>query len=62
MNISTDHIIFWQGEWFRLNGTIVYSWLVMTILLIGSYLVTKKLAVKPPLSRWQTTVEIITIG
>ena len=59
MNISTDHIIFWQGEWFRLNGTIVYSWLVMTILLIGSYLVTKKLAVKPPLSRWQTTVEII---
>lgn len=59
MNISTDNIIFWQWQWLHLNGTIVYSWLVMAVLVLGSYLITRKLTVKPPISRWQTTLEII---
>ena len=59
MNISTDHIIFWQWQWINLNATIVYTWLVMIILALGSYLITRRLTVKPPVSRWQTTLEII---
>jgi F-type H+-transporting ATPase subunit a len=59
MNISPDNIIFWQWQWLTLNGTIVFTWLVMLILVLGSWLITRKLSVKPPLSRWQTTLEII---
>lgn len=59
MNISPDHRIFWQWQWITLNATIIYTWLVMVILIVGSWLITRKLAVKPPVSRWQTTLEMI---
>jgi F-type H+-transporting ATPase subunit a len=59
MNISPDHLIFWQWQWITLNATIVYTWLVMVILVVGSWLITRKLAVEPPVSRRQTTLEII---
>ncbi len=58
MNISPDNIIFWQWQWINLNATIVYTWLVMGILVVGSCLITRQLSVKPPISRWQTTLEI----
>ncbi|MGF1540464.1 MAG: F0F1 ATP synthase subunit A [Pleurocapsa sp.] len=59
MNITPDNIIYWQWQWATLNATIVYTWLVMVILLVVSWLITRKLAVEPPISRWQTTLEII---
>lgn len=59
MNISPDNIVFWQWQWINLNATIVYTWLVMAILVVGSWLITRKLSVQPPISRWQTTLEII---
>lgn len=59
MNITPDQIIFWQWQWLTLNGTIVFTWLVMAILVLGSWLITRKLSVQPPISRWQTTLEII---
>ena len=59
MNISPDNIIFWQWQWLNLNATIVYTWLVMGILVVGSCLITRQLSVKPPISRWQTTLEIM---
>lgn len=59
MNISPDNIIFWQWQWVNLNATIVFTWLVMAILVIGSWLITRNLRVKPPISRWQATLEII---
>lgn len=59
MDITPDNIIYWQWQWVTLNATIVFTWLVMAILVLGSWLITRKLSVKPPLSRWQTTLEII---
>ncbi len=60
MNISPDNWIFWQNEWFSLNATIVFSWLVIAILVIGSWIVTHKLAVVPhKMSSWQNRLEII---
>lgn len=59
MNISPDNIIFWHWQWINLNATIVYTWLVIAILVVGSWLITRKLSVKPPISRWQSTLEII---
>ncbi len=60
MNVTPDTIIFWQWQWFTLNATLVYSWLVMLILVVGSWLVTRHLAVDPSqMSPWQNRLEII---
>lgn len=59
MEISPDNIIFWQWGFFKLNATIVFTWLVMLILVVVSWLITRNLKVKPPISRWQNILEII---
>ncbi len=59
MEITPDNIIFWQYGFFKLNATIVFSWLVMAILVIVSWLVTRRLTVGPDISRWQSTLESI---
>ncbi|MFP4119695.1 F0F1 ATP synthase subunit A [Coleofasciculus sp.] len=60
MNVTPDTIIFWQWQWFKLNATLVYTWLVMAILVVGSWLVTRNLKVEPEqMSNWQNRLEII---
>ncbi|ACB50858.1 putative ATP synthase F0, subunit A [Crocosphaera subtropica ATCC 51142] len=59
MDITPDSIIYWQWQWINLNATIVFSWLVMLILVLGSWLITRNLSIEPPLSRWQVALEII---
>lgn len=59
MDITPDSIIYWQWQWITLNATIVFTWLVMLILVLGSWLITRQLSIQPPLSRWQITLEII---
>ncbi|MDY7015619.1 MAG: F0F1 ATP synthase subunit A [Cyanobacteriota bacterium] len=59
MRISPDHLIFWQWQWMSLNATIVYTWLVMAILAIGSWWITRQLSVDPKMPRWQNVLEII---
>ena len=59
MEISPDNIIFWQWGFIKLNATIVFTWLIMFILVLGSWLITRNLKVKPQISRWQNILEII---
>lgn len=59
MDITPDSQILGQWQWFKLNATLLYTWLVMAILVVGSWLVTRNLAVEPPLSRWQHGLEVI---
>ncbi|AHJ26790.1 F0F1 ATP synthase subunit A [Nodularia spumigena CS-584] len=59
MEISPDHIIFWQWGFIKLNATIVFTWLVMFLLVLVSWLITRNLKVKPQISRWQNILEII---
>ncbi|AVZ29514.1 F0F1 ATP synthase subunit A [Nodularia spumigena] len=59
MEISPDNIIFWQWGFIKLNATIVFTWLIMFILVVGSWLITRNLKVKPQISRWQNILEII---
>ena len=57
--ISPDQIIFFQFGFVKLNGTIVYTWVVMAILVIGSLLVTRKLRTGTKIPRWQNLLETI---
>ena len=59
MNLSPDNIIYWQMGVFKLNATIVYTWVLMLVLVLGSKLITRKLSTELQRSRWQNLLEII---
>ena len=59
MNLSPDEIIFWQYGFFKLNATIVFTWGVMGVLVVGSKLITCRLSQGLERSRWQNLLEIV---
>jgi F-type H+-transporting ATPase subunit a len=62
MNLSPDEIIYWQYGIFKLNATIIYTWLVMLVLVVGSRLVTRRLSIGLHRAQWQNLLEIIVIA
>ncbi|MBU1138149.1 MAG: F0F1 ATP synthase subunit A [Proteobacteria bacterium] len=59
MRLSPDSIVFFENTFITLNGTIVFTWLVMALLTLGSWLVTRRLSTGPHVPRWQNLLEII---
>jgi F-type H+-transporting ATPase subunit a len=59
MELSPDRIIIADLGAVQINATLAFSWLVMAILVIGSWLVTRNLSTGPELSRWQNVLETI---
>lgn len=59
MEITTDHIIFWEWGFIHINATLVYSWLVMGILVVGSWLTSRRLKSGISMSRWQNLLEVL---
>ena len=62
MRLSPDEIIFWQHGFVKLNATIVFTWVLMMVLTVGSILVTRKLSRDMQRSRWQNLLEIVVTG
>ena len=62
MNLSPDQIIFWQLGFIKLNATIVFTWAVMLVLVLGSMLITRKLTSNLQRSRWQNLLEVVVIN
>ncbi len=62
MRLSPDEMIFWQHGFFKLNATIVFTWGIMLVLVIGSMLITRKLSMDFKRSRWQNLLEMVVIG
>ena len=59
MHLSPDQMIFWQHGFFKLNGTIVFTWGLMFVLAVGSKLITRNLSTELKRSRWQNLLEIV---
>lgn len=59
MELSPDSIIYWQWEFIVVNATLVFSWVVMGTLAIGSWLITRNLSTEPKMSFWQNALETI---
>jgi len=59
MRLSPDELIFWQYGFIKLNATIVYTWGLMLIMIIGSKIITRKLSTGLKRSIWQNFLEII---
>ena len=62
MQLSPDELVFWQYGVFKLNATIVFTWVLMLILTVGSKLITRNLSTDHTRSRWQNLLEIIVTG
>ena len=62
MHITPDAIIYWQSGPLRINATLVFTWVVMAILAVGSWLVTRRLTTGMKLSRGQNLLEIVVGG
>ena len=57
MNISPDAIVYWEWGFVQLNATIVFTWAVMALLALTSWLVTRRMKIEGDFSRWQMFLE-----
>ncbi len=62
MRISPDDVVIFQYGIVKLNLTIVTTWAIMLLLVIGSICITRKLVVATKISHWQSILEMIVIS
>ena len=61
-DISPDQVVYWQWGPISLNATIVFTWGVMALVVIGALLITRNLSSEVRMSRWQNLLEILVDG
>ncbi|OGS33330.1 MAG: F0F1 ATP synthase subunit A [Elusimicrobia bacterium RIFOXYB2_FULL_49_7] len=59
MRLSPDEIIFWKQGFLKLNATIVFTWVLMLVMGVGSKLITRHLSSEKTRSRWQNLLGMI---
>lgn len=59
MQLSPDSIIFWQWGPLALNATMLYTWVVMALLIVGSHLATRSLSTESTMSDLQNALETL---
>jgi F-type H+-transporting ATPase subunit a len=62
MVISPDEIVMVHIGPLAINATIVYTWLIMALLVLGSWLITRRLTTDTKLSRGQNILEVVVIA
>lgn len=62
MAVSPDGIILWQWGNIALNQTILFTWLVMAFMTLGSWLITRRLRMEANISKWQHLLEVLVSG
>ncbi len=62
MTMSPDQTMVLTWGWFHLNATLVFTWIVMALLVIGARLVTRHLSDREDFSRWQNMLEVLVVG
>lgn len=62
MRMSPDEEIFYQIGFIKINFTLVTTWIIMIIMVVGSMLITRKLKTSMKIPRWQNILEIIVLS
>lgn len=62
MRITPDELVIVEWGAFRLNATMIFTWVVMLLLVAIARLVTAKLSAGETPSRWQSFLEVIVTG
>ncbi|MCO6475981.1 MAG: F0F1 ATP synthase subunit A [Phaeodactylibacter sp.] len=60
--INPDEQILWEYGFFKLNLTIATTWGLMLVLVLVSWLITRRLSAGLEISRWQSVLEIVVLG
>ncbi len=62
-DISPDQVVYWHWGSLSISATLVFTWGVMLLLVVGSWLVTRKLSSDDShIPRWQNLLEILVGG
>ncbi|MBW1988625.1 MAG: F0F1 ATP synthase subunit A [Deltaproteobacteria bacterium] len=61
-DITPDQVVFWEWGFAHVNLTLLWTWGVMLLMVIGSWLVTRNLSTDVKISRWQNLLEILVMG
>lgn len=59
MKFSPDNLIFFRLGPLPLNATLVFTWGTMALLVIGSWLMTRRLSKTADIPRWQHLLEVV---
>jgi F-type H+-transporting ATPase subunit a len=59
MELSPDSTILWQWGVVKLNATIAFTWVVMAVLSLGSWMVTRRLTGEGKMSRRRNLLETL---
>lgn len=62
MHLSSDALILWQHGYVKLNVTIVTTWVLMAVMVVGAKFATRNLEGKIHISRWQSLLEVVVVG
>jgi F-type H+-transporting ATPase subunit a len=57
--ISPDQVIFFTWHFITISAALVYTWIIMALLVVGSILITRNLSSDRKMSRWQNLLEVI---
>ncbi len=57
MEITPDSIIYFNLGNFEISATLVFTWIIMALIVVGSYLITRKLSIKENISKLQIFLE-----
>ena len=60
--ISPDQVILFTWGFVTISATLIYTWIVMGLLVVGSIAITRNLSTDRTLSRWQNLLEVIVGG
>lgn len=62
MEITPDHLVLFDWSFAHVNATIVYTWLLMLLLVLGSWAATRKVGATAGHSRWTSALEVVVAG
>lgn len=57
--ISPDEVELWTWGPVTVNATLLFTWITMALLMVGSWLLTRRLTTGPRPARWQHAVEVV---
>jgi F-type H+-transporting ATPase subunit a len=61
MDLTPDQVVYWQSDVITINATLVFTWLTMIVMAVGSWAVTRTLETGPDIGRGQAVLEIVVV-
>lgn len=58
-DITPDETVLWENGFVNINLTLVTTWIVMALLIIVSWAITRRLSRGAEMSRWQNGLEVL---